>query len=110
MIIELTKENFDEEVTNSLTPVLIKFWAEWCDPCKRLGPILDEVVLQFEGKNIKFASVEIDQQPEIATRYNVMGIPTLILVKDGEEIERAMGVSDASKDWILTILDKHGIV
>jgi len=88
---QVTKENFESVVTNSSTPVLVDFWAEWCGPCKMLSPILDELAAEFDGK-VTIAKVNIDQQPELAQEYNVMSIPTVKIFKDGAEVKTEVGV------------------
>ena len=99
-IITLTAENFDKEVINSPVPVLVDFWAAWCGPCRMLSPIVDEIAEEVSG--IKVAKVNIDEQPDIARRYRIMSIPTLMLFKNGEVAEKLIGVQP--KGLILDIL------
>ena len=99
-IITLTAENFDKEVINSPVPVLVDFWAAWCGPCRMLSPIVDEIAEEVSG--IKVAKVNIDEQPDIARRYRIMSIPTLMLFKNGEVAEKLIGVQP--KELILDIL------
>ena len=89
-MIELTQENFTEEVLQSDKPVLVDFWAEWCGPCKMLGPIIESVASEHTDK-VTVCKLNIDQARAIANKYGVMSIPTVILFKNGEEIERAVG-------------------
>ena len=89
-VTSLTEGSFDEEVTTGDEPVLVDFWAEWCGPCKMIAPILDEIAGEQEG-NLKIAKLNVDEAPDIARRFEVMSIPTLILFKDGEPVKRIVG-------------------
>ena len=89
-IIVLTDANFDSEVTNSSTPVLVDFWAEWCGPCKMIAPILDTVADEYEGK-ITVAKINVDENSEMPAKMGVRGIPTLLLFKDGEVLATKVG-------------------
>ena len=88
-VIELSVNNFEEEVLESKGTVLVDFWADWCGPCKMLSPIVDQVAKEVEG--VKVAKVNIDQAGELAMKYKVMSIPTLIVFKDGVEVKRSLG-------------------
>lgn len=88
--IVLTKDNFENEVINSDKPVLIDFWASWCGPCKMMSPIFEEVAEEVE--DVKFGKVNVDEESEIAEKYSVMSIPTLVLIKGGKEVLRSVGV------------------
>lgn len=88
-IIHINNENFEQEVLKSEKPVLVDFFATWCGPCKMLSPILDQVAA--ERSDIKVCKVDVDQQPELAARYNVMSIPTLLVVRDGQVVNQALG-------------------
>ena len=90
---ELTTANFDEATKDGVT--LIDFWAEWCGPCKMIAPLIDELAAEFEGK-AKVGKVDIDSEADLAARFNVSSIPTLLLVKDGEEAQRFVGVTAKS--------------
>lgn len=94
-IINVTKENFESEVIKSKTPVLIDFNANWCGPCRMLAPILEEVA--NNSKNIKIVSVNIDDEDELAEEYNIMSIPCLVLIKDGKEDKRNVGLISKSE-------------
>ena len=89
--ITLTKDNFDAEVMNSEIPVLVDFWAVWCGPCQMLAPTIEELANEYEGK-VKVGKVNVDEQPELAQKYGIMSIPTLIYFKDGQIAEQTMGV------------------
>lgn len=96
----LTNENFDKEV-NSPETVLIDFWAPWCGPCRMVSPIVDEVAEETAGK-VKVAKVNVDEQPELAQRFQVMSIPTLVVMKGGKVISTSVGVK--SKNAILNMV------
>jgi thioredoxin 1 len=87
--IEFTADNFEEETKTGIT--LIDFWAPWCGPCRIQGPIIEKVAQRVNG-NAKIGKLNVDQHPAIAARFGVTGIPTLILLKEGEEVERFVGI------------------
>lgn len=89
-VITVTEETFEKEVINSKTPVLIDFNADWCGPCKMIAPILDEVAKAND--NVKIVSINVDDNDELARKYNVFSIPCLVLIKDGEEKNRSVGM------------------
>lgn len=89
-VIELTQQNFQEEVKNSQMPVLIDFFADWCPPCKMLAPIYEQLSEEFEG-NVKFTKVNVDKEQSLAQKFNVESIPVIVMIKDGEEIDRIVG-------------------
>ena len=89
-ISQLTESTFDEEVASSTEPVLVDFWAEWCGPCKMVAPILEEIATEQAGK-VRVAKVNVDENPVLATKFNVMSIPTMIVFKDGQEAQRLIG-------------------
>ena len=88
--ITLTKDNFEAEVINSDKPVLVDFWAVWCGPCQALAPTIKEIAEDYEGK-IKIGKVNVDEQMELAQKYGVMSIPTLIVFENGEVVNQSVG-------------------
>lgn len=89
-VVTLTLENFEAEVIKSDMPVLVDFWASWCGPCRMLSPIVDQIA--DERTDIKVGKVNVDEQEELAMRYGIMSIPTLIVFKNGEIVKKTMGV------------------
>lgn len=89
--IEITDENFKREVTESTIPVLLDLWAEWCAPCRLLTPIIEEIALEVAGK-VKVGKLNVDDNPITADKYKVQGIPTLLVLENGREIKRMVGV------------------
>lgn len=90
MAIEVSLENFDEEVLKSDIPVLVDFWAEWCGPCMMIAPILEELAREYEGK-IKICKVNVDENPDLAGKYGIMSIPTLLIIKGGVIVKQVVG-------------------
>lgn len=89
-VVTITLENFENEVIKSDKPVLVDFWAPWCGPCRMLSPVVDEIA--EENSNIKVGKVNVDEQEELAMRFGIMSIPTLIVFKNGEVVKKTMGV------------------
>lgn len=98
---EATDSSFDEDVLKSETPVVVDFWAEWCVPCKQIGPALEEIAGEM-GDQIKIVKVNIDDNPNTPSKYGVRGIPTLMLFKDGEIADKKVGADSKSgiSGWI----------
>jgi len=90
MITNLTKDNFDQEVINSKMPVLVDFWAEWCGPCRMMHPILEEIDKEL-SEQIKICKINVDENPEISMKYEIMSIPNLKLFKNGQIIDNFIG-------------------
>ena len=97
----VTDDSFKQDVLESTGPVLVDFWAEWCGPCRTVGPILDEIAKEYEGK-LTVAKVNIDDNPMTPNEYSVRGIPTMILFKDGKPVDTKVGAlpKSALKDWV----------
>ncbi|HIR57948.1 MAG TPA: thioredoxin [Candidatus Gallacutalibacter pullicola] len=100
-VITLTEQNFAQEVLQSDKPVLVDFWASWCGPCRMVSPIVDEIAEELDGK-VKVGKVNVDEQRELAGEYGIMSIPTLMVVKNGEIVNTAVGVRP--KNAILSML------
>jgi thioredoxin 1 len=92
MALEITDKDFQEKVLESDIPVLVDFWAAWCGPCRMVGPIIDELNTEYEGKAV-IAKMDVDQNQEFAAKYGVRNIPTVLLFKNGEMVNRQVGVA-----------------
>lgn len=88
--LKITRENFENEVMKSDIPVLIDFWAPWCGPCRMMGPIIEQLAEEYEGK-AKVGKVNVDEEGELSQAFGVMSIPTIVLVKDGKIVKQAVG-------------------
>lgn len=99
-VINITKNNFQEEVLNSDKPVLLDFWASWCGPCRMVSPIVDKIA--DERSDIKVGKINVDEEPDLAGQFRVMSIPTLIVIKDGKVTNQAVGARP--KEQILALL------
>ncbi len=88
--IEFTDSNFEIEVENSTVPVLVDFWAEWCGPCRMVGPVVDEIAGEYAGK-VKVGKVNVDHNPEVSVKYGIRSIPALMIFKNGEVVDTIIG-------------------
>ena len=101
--VEVTKESFEQEVLKSETPVLVDFWAPWCGPCKMLTPTVEELATDYAGK-LKVVKVNTDDSANLAAEFGIRGIPTLIVFKDGKEVQRVVGVQP--KKALVSMVDE----
>ena len=100
----LNKENFEENVLKNENPVVVDFWAPWCGPCRKLGPILDEVSSEL-GEKVKIVKVNTDENLKTAKDYSISGLPSLLVFKDGKAVERMVGLMP--KSTIISNVEKH---
>ncbi|MDI6828040.1 MAG: thioredoxin [Armatimonadota bacterium] len=99
-----TDENFEQEVLNSDTPVLVDFWASWCGPCRMIAPFIEEIAQEY-GEKLKVVKVDVDQSPSVAGRFGIMSIPTLMLFKNGNIVETIVGA--LPKQQIIQKIQPH---
>ncbi|HHX17687.1 MAG TPA: thioredoxin [Clostridium sp.] len=103
-VLTLTRENFDQEVVNSSNTVLVDFWAPWCGPCRAVGPLIDELAEEYDGK-AKIAKLNVDDEGELAAKFKIMSIPTIMIFKNGEVVEKLIGAR--SKTELSELINKH---
>jgi len=100
----ISQEQWEQEVVNSDKPVFVDFWATWCGPCRIISPIVEELAKEYEGK-VNFVKVDVDQNRELASKYNIISIPTLAIFRNGQVVAQAAGA--ASKESMRTYIDKN---
>ncbi len=107
MVLEVNESNFESEVVKSSKPVVVDFWAAWCGPCRMLAPILDELSYEMDDQ-LKFVKVNVDENRELAYEFGIRGIPSLVVLYKGAEVERLVGVKpkESLKSELESILDK----
>ncbi|MHB8964016.1 MAG: thioredoxin [Saccharofermentanales bacterium] len=104
MAITITTDNFTEKVLNSDKPVMLDFWAPWCGPCRMVGPIIDKLAEDFEGRAV-VGKINVDEETNLAEQFKVMSIPSLFVIKNGEVVERMVGARSAPE--LVKLLEKH---
>jgi thioredoxin 1 len=102
--LNFSDDTFDQDVLQSEVPVLVDFWATWCGPCRVMAPVIDDVATEYAGK-AKVGKLDVDQNPAAASRYQVRGIPTLLLFKNGQVVEQVVGA--VGKDKVSAMLSGH---
>jgi thioredoxin 1 len=102
-VIHLNQDNFEAEALKSATPVIIDFWASWCGPCQMMGPVFEKLSVEYEGK-LKFCKVDTEDQPDLSADYEVRGIPCLVIMNKGKEVDRTVGY--APKDTLRKKIDE----
>ena len=103
-VLEITDENFEVEVEKEEKITLVDFWATWCGPCRKLSPVIDELANEFDGK-VKFVKIKADENTQTAQKYSISGVPSLLVFKNGEVVERMVNI--VPKSIIINNLNKH---
>lgn len=103
-VVTITKDNFEQEVLKSDKPVMLDFWAQWCGPCRAVAPVMDELAEEFNGK-AKIGKVNVDEQGEIAAKFRIMSIPTVMVFKNGENVDKVVGAR--SKNDFAQLIEKN---
>ena len=103
-VLNLSEESFEKEVMQSESPVLVDFWASWCGPCRMLAPTIEELAADYEGK-VKVCKVNVDEAEGVARQFGIMTIPTVILFKGGQEMDKSIGL--VNKSALSAMIDKH---
>ncbi len=103
-VVDINDANFETEVVNSGIPVVVDFWATWCGPCRKLSPVVEEIAQNYEDK-VKFVKVNIEECMDTAKKYSISGLPSLLVFKDGEAVERMAGLMP--KSTIISNIEKH---
>jgi len=104
MAVNFTAQNFDKEVLKAKDPVLVDFWAPWCGPCRAMGPIIDELAEEYDGKGVKIGKMNVDESQAVASQFGIMTIPTLILFHKGAAVDQMVGLQ--SKEQLKAKLSK----
>ena len=103
-IVTLTSNNFDDEIKQAATPILVDFWAEWCGPCRMVTPVLEKLADEYAGK-ARVGKVNVDEHSGLAAKFGVQSIPTLLLFKEGKVVEQFVGAT--TRDVLAKLIDKH---
>lgn len=103
-VVHLTKDNFDQVVYNSDKPVIVDFWAPWCGPCRMVAPVMEQLAQEYDGKAV-IGKVNVDEESDLAVKFRIMSIPTVILFKDGKVVEKIIGARPKSD--FAELLDKN---
>jgi len=104
-MLNLTDASFEQEVLKSEVPVFVDFWAPWCGPCQMMGPIIEELSSEYDKSKVKVVKLDVDKNQETAGRYKVMSIPTFLVFKDGEVVDKLVG--GVQKEKLKEMIDKH---